>query len=475
MTDRKIYSRRHLHGLYGKRTDDVVFAPIRDGVYPLSAMLAQVADGGIKRLILCGSKEQMSNEYVNEPVESGFAAFAREYVPKHRSPVYQVGYREVSVKLASESWFPGCEDADIARAAWMALVSEWESVTKLPLLSTPSKTGQALLCQTLPDGEFPSLPDDVASLIRANSFPNRLEWVTWGDYVPTEACGKVILRRCVQYDMRWAFAMFCTLDRFPIGEPRKARGFQYYVPGWHHVFIKVPNDWNHVGLIPRKSEDGDGWEFPATPGLIIKAWVSEPELALALTHGWEIVEYLEGWEFAKGRPLGNWAQKLIAMRAKFEEAERFPISGVSDDQLKDYPDVAKYHFAASAVRNILNHTVGSFHVNGYERERLVSESDWPAWKRAQIEKTGYFPQSEKTEGGRLVRVMVPDNSPLSFYMPHWSAYVWALERAAVAKAALLCDPSTIVKIHGDAIYLTVAQPEIEKSDKGRNGQMRRKA
>jgi len=60
-------------------------------------------------------------------------------------------------------------------------------------------------------------------------------------------------------------------------------------------------------------------------------------------------------------------------------------------------------------------------------------------------------------------------------MPHWSSALYSLARARVAEWALKCEPETLVKIHGDAIYSTVAQPELDKLDDGETlGRPRRK-
>ena len=355
--------------------------------------------------------------------------------------------------------------------AWVALKSEWERTTKLPLLSTPAKTGQALLWEHLPFNEYlPALPDEVASLIRANSFPNRIEVV--GEGINRMLSGESVLdpKFCdVQYDGRWMFAALARKDRLPIGEPEKVERFDMerdkYIPGWYRVVAGVPPGWNHIGLLPMADEEGGQWRFPSRPDEVFETWISEPELSLALERKWKI-KVIEGYRFTKGRPLGTWAKMLIEMRERLNETVN--SYGATPDTR------SAFRFAAAAIRNVLNHTVGSFHVNGYERERVIPESEWQAFKREHVDRAGYAPNFEHVEGGRQVKVMVPDNSPLSFYMPHWSSQIWALERAEVARWALMCDPRTLVKIHGDAIYSTVAQPALDELDKGRLGQPRRK-
>lgn len=455
----KTYARRKMTGL--RAPCDPAWAQLGDpDGLPLSAILEQMRSD---RLFLCGSLEQMSREYVEEPLKNGWE-FARDYVHKFRSPVYRCGAdddccsmddrgrpKTISVKLISESWFPGCESAMEAIPAWRALKDEWQS-TGLPLLTTPAATGRALLWETLPKlTPFPSLPDDVAKLIRRVSPQHRREVLEPDTMHYDVYC----------YDGRWMYAALCSIDRFPVGEPKAVRpgAFVPYVPGWYHVRIDAPRDWNHIGLIPYADDDG-AWVYPNGH---FETWASEPELTLALENGWRI-EVIEGWSFAKGRPLDGWAKKLIAMRERLRD---------SDEWIGDLNKQAPGRiFAAAAVRNILNHTIGSLHVDGYEREVFVSHADFKQWfqdNRDYIARGGEW--GEKTEGGYLCRAIVPSDSPMAIYMPHWSATVWALERARVAQWALRCDPRVLVKINGDAIYSTA---ELPFTDNRKLGQLRRK-
>ncbi len=435
-----IYRYRKLIGLKDNRIGfaDITCPPEVGECAPLSTVLEQSTS---ERLFLCGTLQEMTREYVEEPLQHGWK-FARQYVHKYRSPVFTKDGRTVSVKLVSESWFPGCHSMVEALGAWKALRDEWSDTARLPLLSTPSKSGQALLWESLPKGvEFPALPDDVARIIRANSPQHRLE-VLRPDFEGEQ----------MYYDGRWMYAALAGLDRMPVGEPIKAQGglFVPYVPGWYQAMVRVPRGWRHIGLLPVPSENGEGWRYPSFPGEAFEGWFAEPELTLALSHGWQI-EIIQGWKFAKGRPLGNWARKLIEMRARLSERNKF---------------------AAAAVREVLNHTIGSFHVDSYERENIVSQSQW----RALIEEWGYerVQTLEKLDDG-LRRVVHPvrHKDGLSVYMPCWSGQIWALERARVAQYALRCDRDALVEIRGDALYLS-AEFQAPFSDNGNLGQLRKK-
>lgn len=472
----KVYKRRKLEGM---KSPEPCWAEVgTPQSQPLSELLAMTA-GSCKgnrrplRLHLCGSLERMTREWMREPLAEGWK-LAREFVFKHRTAVYfrpENPDREISARLVShrESWFPGCEDMNTAIQAWRALAEEWES-TGLPLLSSPAATGRALLWETLPrDTEFPALSDDLARLIRSISPQHRIEVLQ--QYLIDMSKEGVEPADCIQYDGRLMYPALCGLDRLPIGEPRRVGYFKPYEPGWHHVAIRIPGSWNHIGLMPYLHDDG--WKYPATPGATFVTWASEPELTLALSKGWEIVEHYDGYAFDKGRPLANWSGGLIEMRGRFKNA--------ADDlwTQKAPPTMTApknhYDFAAAAIRQMLNATIGAMHKNEYERETFVSDADFRQWRRDHPDLAeGVHRAPTRVDGGYMVPCFVPDTSRLSIFMPHWSAQIYALARARVASWALLCDPATLVKIQGDAIYSTVEQSELDKLDTGRVGQPRRK-
>jgi len=479
MTDnRKVISRRPMTGIATLWPEFIELDPAR----PLSSLLAK--NNGDK-LFLCGSLDAMTREYMLEPLDNGWE-IEGTFVFKHRTAIYynrMPPTKRVTVKLTShrESWFPGCEDAGVAFHAWTAFASEWPK--DVPILSTPAATGKALLWENFPKGQsFPALPDDLARSIRAWSPQHRIQALQ--RYLVDLESEGIEPKDCIQYDGRWMYAAMCGLDRFPIGEPRHAEGFTPYVPGWYDVTIRIPETWAHVGLIPILEDTGTAgvraWRYPSEPGRVFRAWVAEPELTLAIEGvkkfdlpAWEIMDFHDGYCFEKGRPLVNWAQTLIEMRHRMQEVV---------DSYGATPDTrTAYRFAAAAVRQILNHTIGAIHKNEYQRETFISDDNFRIWRR----ENPRLAQGEdvlRVEGGYMVPCFVADNSPLSIFMPHWSGTIYSLARARVAEWALLCDPSTLVKIHGDAIYSTIEQLELDKLGDQRDkegdlrlGQPRRKS
>lgn len=415
----------------------ITFANVRD--HKLSDMLEVC--GGTGRLYLCGTLEEANRAYMEEPLKKGWK-FDRPYIHKYRSPFFsKAAGKRIAVKLVSESWLPGCFDKTEAIVAWYELDNVWGEATGLPLLSTPSKTGQALLWQSLPKNEdFPSLPDELALHIRSISPQHRLEILQpgfQGEYW--------------KYDGRWMYASAAKTDRLPIGEPIATSEFVPYRPGWYRVTVTVPYNWHHIGLIPVKNDElTGGWNYPNVAGHVFETWASEPELTLAHSCGWGVTVH-EGWTFERGRPLENWTKKLIDIRSRLTKVNLF---------------------AGAAIREILNHTIGSFHVDAYERERVVDQMQW----RSFIAKYGYsgvrtLPRSDEEMEAGLRRVMVKEKADdrLSIYMPHWSSQIWSLERAWMAKHALRCPMESIIEIRGDALHL---DREFSFEDKGHLGQLR---
>jgi len=430
------YKRYEFKGIKGQK---YAFADICGR--PLSAYLDFALEDACSVLFLCGTLEQMTQDYVVEPLSTEWK-FARKYIHKFRSPVFTNGTHTVSVKLVGESWLPGCTDATEAAASFAALEYEWKTVTGLPLLSTPSKTGQMLMHGKFPKGAiYPKLDDDLALHIRNVSPQHRLEKFE-GTRARHSANG--ILHK---YDGRWMYAALCYLDRLPIGEPRKTREFKPFVPGWFKVNFRIPRTWEHIGLIPMKwmTNGNFTWIYPSEGDFVgSEVWVSEPELTLAMANGWEI-EVIEGYQFAKGRPLAEWQKTLVDLRARLR---------LMDD------------CAAKAIREILNHAIGSLHRNDYEREIEVDAAQWKALDKSTV--VGWQTIDDEAQT-KLVVVRVPHQDKISIYMPHWSAQIYALERAKIAENALRCKWDTIAEIRGDAIYTTAYAPF---ADNGNLGQVR---
>lgn len=445
-----------------------IFEPLNET--PLSKYLDSLCEME-KRLVLClcGDPNFMTREYVNEPMNRGWS-LARSYVHQKRTATYRRGDYEIIVKLVNwrDGWFPGCENLEKAIWAWRLLQREYKKRTGLQLLTSPAATGKALLWATLPRGhEYHCLEPDLAHLIRANSPQHRIEWFRTAPVTRAEQNKFLLESAPYSYDGRFFYGALTGLDRFPAGEAQRSGGFMPYTPGWHRVDIKIPVDWSHLGLIPVKADNGD-WVYPSEPGAVIeKVWVSEPELTLAINQGWAIIEHYDGYSWSKGRPLGKWSDTLTKSYQELLNAKFDPSTEEPDGELFDEGEILG--LVAKAFRQIHNHTIGSLHVDGYEREVIIPKAAFQDWRRRHP--WADFNAAEAVPEGWRVSEYVPNQGRLDIYMPHWSAQVWALARARVAEYALKVSKSSLVYIHGDAIYTDVPAPWVDNS---RLGQLRRK-
>jgi hypothetical protein len=77
---------------------------------------------------------------------------------------------------------------------------------------------------------------------------------------------------------------------------------------------------------------------------------------------------------------------------------------------------------------------------------------------------------------RRVVIRVPYSDKLSIYMPHWSAQIYALERARIANHLLSLPFFSIAEVRGDAIYIAPGERDHSSYpmilDNGRLGQLR---
>lgn len=415
---------------------------------PLVNILYKALDEGGHNLFLCF---EATKQYFKAPLEHGwifaerpqFAYGSASYALP--GPAGEIG-APIHVKTIG-SWFPAVPDKLEAEASWDRLLRQWRERFNFPLLNTPAATGTALLWQSLPRGEYPMLDPDLARLIRAVSPQHRVEWIG-----PAETP----IEDLYCYDGRFMYAAMTGLDRYPIGAPKLTGGFIPYQPGFYEVRLRVPDRWDKIGLIPVKNDNG-GWDWPAEPGRIIETIVAEPELTLAIGEGWEFVgEPSErSWVFDKGRPLAVWGRALTRLRSEFEK---------TDDN------------CYAACRNILIHTIGAIHAPGRERAKIVLESDWRQWRRDHAHYFDYHHDWSHEPGvGYHVTEYEPKAGRLDMFMPHWSATLYSLARARVARYALQIPKAQIVKISGDAIYTSApARWSDEWQDDGRLGRLRRK-
>src|SRR5271165_3208888 len=103
-----------------------------------------------------------------------------------------------------------------------------------------------------------------------------------------------------------------------------------YVPGFYRVEVQIPEDWEHIGLLPKRNPEGSAQKFsyPRMAGQRFESWCSSSELSLALNQGWgvqvkERMLWLQTHRLPE--PLKLWGERLIALRMERAKAYEDPI------------------------------------------------------------------------------------------------------------------------------------------------------
>lgn len=442
--------------------------------------------------------------------------------------------RTIEVRPASE-WF---NDAPVdpvqARTAWEVLESEVGKITGTDqkgdpisgsMFITPAATAVNLWGMLLPKAlrSLPMLPADIAEELHRTSGQHRIEHMTTtgqgdneNEYVVRhfDAAAHPKLDTFCYADGRFMYsalgwgvglgahritaqeAAMNIFDRDPMRSgadirrpspgipdaPRKG-GPGQFTPAWYKVRVKVPESWNHVGLLPFQAENvDDGWLYPNRPGATFETWASGAEIKCADDCGWELTP-LEGIVFdrkplmdsanGKEKPkpdvLNKWAGKLNAARDAVQSRE-------------DLDPVVRMA-VAGALRSMLLQGIGNFAKRLRGADVVVkSPRDIPAEYAADARRFGSAwvysePGREFSERER------------GYYHPELAVQVWgkARNRMLVSPIAsgytgprpgmLSMDPATILGVRGDAVYSSVVPPwalptDRGGSDDGKNGRLR---
>jgi hypothetical protein len=124
-----------------------------------------------------------------------------------------------------------------------------------------------------------------------------------------------------------------------------------------------------------------------------------------------------------------------------------------------------------AIREILLHAVGRWHMQGWEEERNVPVEEWERLipQLSAEERDSAF---EGDNGLMLYIAQRPlSGSEVRWMRPEWSAYVWAYCRVLLTRRLLSLPRTAILGCNTDAIYTTF---DPTWSDDGTPGQFRSK-
>lgn len=424
-----------------------------DSVFSLLTGLGEATD---RLLVIPGDSGQSVTEWALGPIPEGWSADPAGHWLDDVAP--QLRYRRADgrrvVVQSAGAWLgarTGVAPEVVAQAVDLlrqTIRDAWQDQT-LAVLGTPVALGRELLQRALPWGQsFEVLDGEVQTLIRATSGQGRVEPAgphAWAEL--RERFGPTLPRLEV-WDGRFSYAALCS--ELPVGPARHVVGraaceaaYEPYGRARWRVSVTVPDGWAHLGLLPRQLEarPGEpGWDYPATVGTSWETWADAVEVDLARRHGWA-VELHEGIVFGKGRPLDNFARRVIACRERLDRA-----------------DSEAAQLARVMLRSVLLQTIGSLH--GRPPRRIVAAPIDTA-TNVPADATGVHVRGDHivytTRSGQVARPELAH--------PEWSAAVWARARVRLLRSpgvgrtvagALSLPAASIVALRTDAIWTTAA-------------------
>ncbi|WP_331758827.1 Mucin-19 [Streptomyces anulatus] len=393
-----------------------------------------------------------------------------------RNPVgrWQRGDQHTEIRSVGE-WFDaeGADPVTVRTAfieLWRALRRHWDDVV---LMGSPSQTGRDLWARTIPAkegakwaGGYPVMSQEIRGLLHATAGQGRTELIKpprvpervpgWYESDRTFAYAKHTWTSGVGVPQRVTAAAFAAMTA-------KEQANALFSPSHWQVRVTIPQDWNHVGLLPAPapaSTSGDRpWHYPFEGGRTFTTWAGGAEINLALRNPiqpWRI-EILDGLVWEKGDPLKDWSNKLKdAWRALRAVAD---VHG--DEQQRQAA-----RLASRAVRSILLYGIGTF----AQRPRITTGS-------IELGVNGEVPEipdGAKLTGLSDTHVTWERNAGFArdqYAHPEWAAGVWSAARAALlsgptgakdpdtgkpARAGALHLPAgSILAFRTDAIYSSV--------------------
>lgn len=371
------------------------------------------------RVLIVAKLEDLPREWFAEALTGGNAEWQMEsYNHESRTAVYTNGVRKIALSH-SANWL-ACSDAVVALNAYRNANSNFERVFGFPFLASPTMTGLYAIEQSLPQKiETQPLPSEFAEHLHQHTTQGRSEFF-----------GEAMTDKFYYFDRVFAYAADCYLE-MPCGVPfyEKLGEFKRFEAAFYQVKFEVPENWQHVGLLPVMSVDG--WRWPRSGKH--ETFVAEPELRLAAENGWRF-EVVEKWSFGVGRPLESWRKKLVQL---WDSAKIAANAGCVE--------LRECRKAESDIyRRILLHGLGGLYARSFRRERIVT-----AEQMAEENSLEALTAEPLGESFRMdTRVARSDRH----YMPHWTAYTWSRARRNLALQMLSLPFSSVLACHVDAIY-----------------------
>jgi len=322
-------------------------------------------------------------------------------------------------------------------------------------MGTAAATGQNLLRLSLPRGQaYQALPTEIQEILFHNFGQGRIETF----YRPAFTVPTIY-----EVDGTWMYAA-CSRD-VPTGECIHDQIGELVKegksPAFYRVMATVPDDWNHVGLLPSYDEEAASRNadiktcFPNTPGTIFESWCTNSELRLAHESGWSysILERIY-WTERSNDPLRLWLERLKRIRERC-----------------DFLEEPQRTMLRQATRSIVLKAIGSFYrhivVNdGYvplaESEQIPEMAEWEV-----IDENTIYYREESDLTDRQQQML----------QPHWAAWIWGNARTRLTRAALALPFDSIMALRTDGIWTTYDVSQDENpiwQDTGKPGSWRKK-
>jgi len=435
------------------------------------------AHHGASRVMLCGKFPAVAvnrPHWLLVPTEGwiGGGHYIRDDRPPTGRFVRNSDRHRLEVRVARE-WFGTDDISPTSAREAMALTGQVLSKA-LPghMGASPSATGQNVWAYSLPKDLDPvHASPDVTELIHATSGQHRIEHFVEGrSRCGCGDCLPLIPAKCqipgfCYVDGRFMYSALCRElgvgGRMLTAHQATAWAEDPYARARYRVRFTVPDYWESLGVLGVYKDDDGSWHWPNRPGATHETWVDAVELATARAWWPGACEILEGIAFDKARPLDNFAARLLKARENAAQLD-------ADQHLIDAVE--------AALRAVLLQTIGGFHSLGRDRTMTVpSTLDVPPQHQASIRSYG-----------ELVTYMIPAEPTermLTFHHPEYSSQVWARERARILLGptgayrdrhghewtqwgALEVDPSKLIGVNGDAIYLSEMPPAALPAGRG---------
>ncbi|MFB6881256.1 Mucin-19 [Streptomyces noursei] len=399
--------------------------------------------------------------------QRGHDRLAGHFVPDRHggTPVgrWERGHQHVEIRSVSE-WFDP-EGADVATIRhaftlmWQNLKKDWPD---LVLMGSPSQTGRDLWTRTIPtkagarwtDG-YPVMSDEIRQLLHATSGQGRTELIT-PPRVPEQ------LPQLYEFDRTLAYGKHTWASG--VGAPRRVTAQSFaswsekeqanalFAPSHWQVRITIPDDWNHVGILPSPVEGDRAWIYPHEAGRTFTTWAGGAEVNLALRNPitpWKI-EILDGLLWESGTPLKEWSEKLKKAWSGLSAA----ATHAGTDELRQ-----AYKLASRGVRSILLYGIG-----GFAQRPTTTTGQVPIGRESQIPNGATI--TSMTDDTVIWERTKMSRNPNAH--PEWASGVWSAARAALLSTraknpdgqsvhvgALHLPPHSVVAFRTDAIYTTV--------------------